>query len=113
MRLPDKKVQALVQHFIFHASIETWTHCLLCKVVGASFKKSLNFTYKWPGGSWFLQVFGGVTRMLKGMMEVIGPHTHLWVFVKGPSKVYGPFSPDGAPGMNLIGIALKEFPAQV
>ena len=86
---------------------------MLCKVVGASFKKSLNFTNKCPGDSWFLQVFGGVARMLKEMMEVIGPHTHLWVFVKGVPKVYGPFFPDGAPGMNSIGSALKAFPAQV
>ena len=48
------------------------------------------------------------------MMQVLGPHTHLWVFVKRVTgKVYGPLFPDGAPGMNLIGIALKEFPVQV
>ena len=61
-----------------------------------------------------MQVFGCVTHMLSQMMEVIGPHTHLWLFVKGVTgKVYGPFFPDGAPGMNLIGSALKEYPAQV
>ena len=87
---------------------------LLCKVVGASFKSKLNFTNKWPHGSWFVQVFGCVTHMSSLMMQMIGPHTHLWVFVKGVTgKGYGSFFPDGAPGMNLIGSALKEIPAQV
>ena len=76
--------------------------------------KKLNFTSKWPHGLWFVQVFGCVTHILSQMMQVLGPHTHLWVFVKRVTgKVYGPLFPDGAPGMNLIGIALKEFPVQV
>ena len=61
-----------------------------------------------------MQVFGCVIHMLSQMMQVIGPYTYLWVFVKGVTgKACGPFFPEVAPGMNLIGNALKEFPAQV
>ena len=90
MRLPDKNVQAFVQHFIFHASLETWQLCL------------------------FGNVLGCVAHMKVLMTNMIGPHTRLWVFVKGvPGKVLGPFYPDGVPGMNLIRGALEAFPAQV
>ena len=90
MRLPDKNVQAFVQHFIFHASLETWQLCL------------------------FGNVLGCVANMIVLMTNMIGPHTRLWVFVKGvPGKVLGPFYPDGVPGMNLIRGALEALPAQV
>ena len=49
------------------------------------------------------------------LTKVIGPHTCLWVFVKGePGKVYGPFFAIGTPGINLIEDGLlRQFTAQV
>ena len=89
------------KHFVGHASVETWQHRLLYRVLGASSK-----TY--DGAILHGSCFAG-TRLapqkIKHMKNVIGPDTCLWAFLKaehGKVKLYSPFFAIGPPDINLI-----------